>query len=285
MVAPSSACPSARPAAGPVAGLATGFAATCDRARSRARRAGAGRGGAATRRAQVRPAAPRERLEAELAVSDCRESHRFRLRDLRPARTAARSAFLMMPTATADDWAVVARRMRRCRGAGRLPGVAGRGRSARTARGAPAGRAVASQLASGGTGGARAGSPTSRAATAPERLRPETGPRPRRRDRRRRRVPRLAARPSTCRAAAGTPDGVGRERYLRRRPLLTGADLDVDEAYAWAWDEFHRIGAEMRAEAGRVAARRHRCAGDGPPGRARPRGRGRGGASGPGCSS
>lgn len=53
-------------------------------------------------------------------------------------------------------------------------------------------------------------------------------------------------------AAAGTPDAVGRERYLRAVRFGTGADLDVDEAYAWAWGEFHRLRDEMAVEARRV---------------------------------
>ncbi|MET8625019.1 DUF885 domain-containing protein [Kitasatospora sp. NPDC004669] len=53
-------------------------------------------------------------------------------------------------------------------------------------------------------------------------------------------------------AAAGTPDQVGRERYGRWVRYWTGADLDLDEAYAWAWGEFHDLYAQMRAEAEKV---------------------------------
>ena len=53
-------------------------------------------------------------------------------------------------------------------------------------------------------------------------------------------------------AAAGTPDAVGRERYARWVRRWSGSDLDLDEAYAWGWEEFHRIDAEMRVEAGKV---------------------------------
>jgi len=53
-------------------------------------------------------------------------------------------------------------------------------------------------------------------------------------------------------AAADAPDIAGREHYLRSSRYCTGADLDLDEAYAWAWTEFHRLDAEMRAEADRV---------------------------------
>jgi len=53
-------------------------------------------------------------------------------------------------------------------------------------------------------------------------------------------------------ATDGVPDAVGRERYLRAARDHNGADLDLDEAYRWAWGEFHRLFAEQRAEAERV---------------------------------
>ncbi|PYC81571.1 DUF885 domain-containing protein [Streptomyces tateyamensis] len=53
-------------------------------------------------------------------------------------------------------------------------------------------------------------------------------------------------------AAAGTPDAVGRERYARWVRYWTGADLDLDEAYQWAWTEFHDLAAQMRVEAEKV---------------------------------
>ncbi|WP_051939965.1 DUF885 domain-containing protein [Phaeacidiphilus oryzae] len=53
-------------------------------------------------------------------------------------------------------------------------------------------------------------------------------------------------------AAEGTPDAVGRERYLRAARSHSGSDLDLDEAYGWAWTEFHRLLAEQRVEAARI---------------------------------
>ena len=47
-------------------------------------------------------------------------------------------------------------------------------------------------------------------------------------------------------------DPVGRERYARSARYWSGADLDLDEAYAWAWGEFARLDGELRAEADRV---------------------------------
>ncbi|SOD63830.1 Uncharacterized conserved protein, DUF885 familyt [Streptomyces zhaozhouensis] len=53
-------------------------------------------------------------------------------------------------------------------------------------------------------------------------------------------------------AAEGTPDAVGRARYLLGARTWTGAALDVEDAYAYGWSEFHRVGAEMRAVAAQV---------------------------------
>lgn len=53
-------------------------------------------------------------------------------------------------------------------------------------------------------------------------------------------------------AAAAAPDTAGRERYGRWVRYWTGADLDLDEAYGWAWQEFHDLLAQMRAEAAKV---------------------------------
>lgn len=53
-------------------------------------------------------------------------------------------------------------------------------------------------------------------------------------------------------AVAGAPDTVGRERYARWTRLWNGTDLDLDEAYAYGWSEYHRLHAEMVAEAGKI---------------------------------
>ncbi|MGB3763741.1 MAG: DUF885 domain-containing protein [Ornithinimicrobium sp.] len=46
-------------------------------------------------------------------------------------------------------------------------------------------------------------------------------------------------------AAHGTPDAVGAERYRLNARRWTGADLDLDEAYAWGWQEFTDLKAQM----------------------------------------
>jgi uncharacterized protein (DUF885 family) len=50
----------------------------------------------------------------------------------------------------------------------------------------------------------------------------------------------------------GAEDTVGRERYARWARYWNGTDLDLEEAYAYGWSEFHRILAEMRTEAAKI---------------------------------
>jgi uncharacterized protein (DUF885 family) len=53
-------------------------------------------------------------------------------------------------------------------------------------------------------------------------------------------------------AIEGAPDVAGRERYARLARYYNGTDLDLDEAYAYGWAEFHRILGEMREEAEKI---------------------------------
>lgn len=53
-------------------------------------------------------------------------------------------------------------------------------------------------------------------------------------------------------AIAGAPDTVGRERYARWVRYFNGTTLDLDEAYAYGWAEYHRILGEMKAEADKI---------------------------------
>ncbi|MFJ1646107.1 DUF885 domain-containing protein [Streptomyces sp. NPDC088258] len=53
-------------------------------------------------------------------------------------------------------------------------------------------------------------------------------------------------------AVEGAPDTVGRERYARWARYFNGTDLDLDEAYAYGWSEYHRLLAEMRTEAEKI---------------------------------
>lgn len=47
-------------------------------------------------------------------------------------------------------------------------------------------------------------------------------------------------------------DPVGAERYALAARSWTGADLDLTEVYAWGWQEYARLDAELRVEAARV---------------------------------
>ena len=53
-------------------------------------------------------------------------------------------------------------------------------------------------------------------------------------------------------AVEGAPDTVGRERYARWSRYFNGTDLDLDEAYAYGWAEYHRLLAEMKPEAAKI---------------------------------
>jgi uncharacterized protein (DUF885 family) len=194
----------------------------------------------------------RERLEAEgagLAAGD----------DLRTLGTLfsplqqVRLVFTLMPAATGDDWAVIARRLAAVPAA--LQGYAATLEEGRR-RGLPAGPvqvdAVIAQLgqwlaADGGRGwfhGFTAGGPESlrrdldaaaaAAGAAVASIRQW-----------------LASEYAPFAQAHGR-DPVGRERYARHARRWSGADLDLDEAYAWAWGEFARLDAELRAEARQV---------------------------------
>ncbi|WP_431683736.1 DUF885 domain-containing protein [Kitasatospora sp. KL5] len=194
----------------------------------------------------------RERLTAELAMHDSGENLR-QLRNIGAHVHHVRDIFTFMPTATDDDWAAVAGRLRN------LPASLDGYRTTLTegiSRGLLAAPrqadAVIDQLTAWtgeGTGGA--GWFAEFVAPGPERLRGELD---------------AAAHKATAAVAefrdwlrdtyapvtANTPDAVGRERYRLAVRYHSGADLDLDEAYAWAWSEFHRTAAEMRTEAERV---------------------------------
>ena len=52
--------------------------------------------------------------------------------------------------------------------------------------------------------------------------------------------------------AEGTPDAFGEERYRRSARQIIGADVDPHEAYAWGWSEYLRIRAEMETLAEKI---------------------------------
>jgi uncharacterized protein (DUF885 family) len=196
----------------------------------------------------------RERLEAQLATSEAGE-HLRSLRNIFGPHAQVRQLFQMMPTTTPDDWAVVARRMARVPqayagyiaslGEGASRGMFAAPRQAET---------VVGQLDEWLTG---EGGSWFHAfvATAPE------GTPPALQTELRSAADAAAGAAAALRdhlasvylpAAQGTPDGVGPERYRIGARMSTGADLDLAEAFAWGWDEFRRLDAEMRKEADAV---------------------------------
>jgi len=193
----------------------------------------------------------RERLGAELAAHEAGEGYRA-LSNLFSPVHSVRQVFLIMPTATEEDWAVVARRL------ARVP-EAYAGFRASLEEGARRGllvaprqvRTVVGQLDEWLTGPYF----TAFVAAGPESLRAE--------------LTRAAAaadgavaairdhlRDEYAPRAEGTPDAVGRERYAVAARRWTGSELGagsgLEDAYAWGWAEHRRILAEQRTEAEKV---------------------------------
>ncbi|MGW3200561.1 DUF885 domain-containing protein [Streptomyces sp. NPDC001118] len=194
----------------------------------------------------------RERLTARLALHEAGDHFR-ELRNVSSPLHQVHDIFTLMPTDTDENWAAVAGRLRHLPGA--LDGyraTLGEG----IARGllcAPRqARAVIGQLSAWtGQDGGGASWFATLVADAPDRLRPELDAAG---DRATAAVAEFAdwLRGTYLPAVQGTPDAVGRERYLRSARWANGISPDPAEAYAWAWEEFHRTAAEMQAEAERI---------------------------------
>ncbi|GAA3053807.1 DUF885 domain-containing protein [Pseudonocardia yunnanensis] len=196
----------------------------------------------------------RERLEAQLAVSDAGE-HLRAVSNIIGPHIEVRQLFELMPTTTSDDWAVVAGRMAAVPQAyagyvasldeGSRRGLHAAPRQVETAVGqldewldGPQGswfHTFVRQAPEDTDPSVRAAleKAAGAAAAAAENLRDHLT---------RVYLP----------AAQGTPDAVGAERYRLGARLSTGSDLDLAEAYEWGWDEFRRLDAEMRHEAEKV---------------------------------
>ncbi|CAL9379525.1 hypothetical protein SUDANB120_01028 [Streptomyces sp. enrichment culture] len=195
----------------------------------------------------------RERLTAELAVYEADEDLRTVSNIHSPAH-AVREVFTLTPADTDDDWAAIAERLRA------VPAALGGYRECLQLgldRGLHAGpRATATFIDQLATWAGQDEDGTTAffdefAAGGPETLRAE-----------------LAEAASVATAAvaglkawmaqvyapavAGAPDAVGRERYARWSRYYNGTDLDLDEAYAYGWSEYHRLLAEMKTEAARI---------------------------------
>ncbi|WP_326782568.1 DUF885 domain-containing protein [Streptomyces longwoodensis] len=194
----------------------------------------------------------RERLTAELAVHEAEEGLRAVGNMSTPAHHV-REVFTVTPTASDEDWAAVAERLRAVPAA-----LAGYRASLelgleRKLYGPPRPTAtlVAQLTEWTDTDGSGRGWFEDFVAGGPDALRTELDE---------------AARGATAAVAGlrdwmrevyapaveGAPDTVGRERYARWSRYFNGTDLDLDEAYAYGWSEYHRLLAEMEEEAGKV---------------------------------
>ncbi|WP_448610370.1 DUF885 domain-containing protein [Geodermatophilus sp. URMC 60] len=193
----------------------------------------------------------RERLGAELDAHEAGEGLRA-LSNLFSPVHSIRQVFLLMPTSSEEDWAVVARRM------ARVP-EAYRGFRASLEEGARRGLLVAPRQVSTVVEqlGEWLGGPFfgAFAAGGPDALRGELDAAARAADGAVAEV-RDFLRDAYLPQAGGTPDAVGRDRYALAARRWTGSDLGagrgLEEGYSWGWAEHRRILAEQRAEAERV---------------------------------
>ncbi|MFC8012254.1 DUF885 domain-containing protein [Streptomyces cinereoruber] len=197
----------------------------------------------------------RERLTAELAVHEAEEGL-CTVSNMRSPAHSVRIAFTVMPTETEEDWTAVASRLRAVPAA--LEGYRSSlalGLERKLFGGPRATATFVGQLTEWAGGGERPGWFEEFAAAAPDAL--PAGLRAE-----------LAAAGEEATAAvgalrdwmrdvyapavAGAPDTVGRERYRRWSRFFNGTDLDLDQAYAYGWSEYHRLLGEMRTEAERI---------------------------------
>ena len=187
----------------------------------------------------------RERLEADLAISAGDEYLR-EVVNVFGVQQRVQDLFLMMPTDTEDDWATIARRLH-----GMPASFDGLRESLATARGFTAAPTQVTVVADQLDEWVQKGWYTGFCADGPASLRAEL-------DEGARRTEASAAalrdwlRETYLPSVAATPDGVGADRYRTWARFWNGADLDLAETYAWGWEEYRRIRAEMAAEAERV---------------------------------
>ncbi|MFI6938648.1 DUF885 domain-containing protein [Streptomyces sp. NPDC050418] len=191
----------------------------------------------------------RERLSTELALYEAGE-HLRRVATLGSPLHLIRKVFTLAPTGTDDDWHALARRMRALPTA--LDGYRASleaGLDRRLPAGPTAVGAVIDQLAT-WTGPGAAPFHTL-AAQAPQALRTELAQAA---DQAVGGYAELRAwlRDSYAPRVADAPDPFGADRYRLWSRHHNGADLDLDEAYAYGWSEYHRLLDEMRDAAQQV---------------------------------
>ncbi|MEU3091447.1 DUF885 domain-containing protein [Streptomyces massasporeus] len=194
----------------------------------------------------------RERLGAELAVHEADESLRS-VSNLSSVAHAVRQVFTVTPAQTEQDWAAIAERLRGVPAAleGYRESLA-LGLERKLYAGPRATATFVTQLGEwADADGEGHGWFEQYAAAGPEALRSELD---------------TAARSATeavvrlsdwmrdvyAPTIEGAPDVVGRERYARWVRYFNGTDLDLDEAYAYGWSEYHRLLGEMRSEAEKI---------------------------------
>ncbi|WP_405707271.1 DUF885 domain-containing protein [Streptomyces xanthophaeus] len=195
----------------------------------------------------------RERLNAELAVHEADE-HLRAVSNIHSPAHSVREVFTLTPADTDEDWAAIAERLRAVPAS-----YAGYRESLalgleRGLHGAPRPAATFIEQLTTWAGQDDDGARDfygSFAAAGPESLRAELDE---------------AAATATAAvvelrdwmrdvyapAVADAPDTVGRERYARWSRYFNGTDLDLDEAYAYGWSEYHRLLDEMKAEAAKI---------------------------------
>ncbi|XMN10406.1 DUF885 domain-containing protein [Streptomyces griseobrunneus] len=193
----------------------------------------------------------RERLTAELAVHEAEEGLRTVSNLHSPAHSIIQ-VFTVTPTDTEEDWAAVVERLRAVPAAfeGYRASLA-LGLERKLYAGPRATATFIGQLTEWSGGGGSTAFFADFVAAGPEALRTElaeaaglaTGSVATLRD---------WMRDVYAPAIEGAPDTVGRERYARWSRQFNGTDLDLDEAYAYGWSEYHRLLAEMKAEAAKI---------------------------------
>ncbi|MCX4529072.1 MULTISPECIES: DUF885 domain-containing protein [unclassified Streptomyces] len=195
----------------------------------------------------------RERLTAELAIHEAEEDLRAVSNIHSPAHSV-REIFTLTPADTEEDWAAIAERLRAVPAAfagyreslalGLERGLPGSPRPTTTFIGQLT--TWAGQDADGARdffGAFAAGGPEALRAELDEAAAGATAAIVELRD---------WMRDVYAPAVADAPDAVGRERYARWSRYFNGTDLDLDEAYAYGWSEYHRLLAEMKAEAAKI---------------------------------
>ncbi|MFF2848151.1 DUF885 domain-containing protein [Streptomyces sp. NPDC058001] len=194
----------------------------------------------------------RERLTAELAVHEADESLRA-VGNMHSPAHAVREVFTVTPADTQEDWAAIAERMRAVPAA--LDGYReslGLGLERKLYAGPRPTATFVEQLTEWTEPDDEGRAWFEQfAAAGPDALRAELD---------------TAAHAATRAFAAlrdwmrdvyaptieGAPNTVGRERYARWSRYFNGTDLDLDEAYAYGWAEYHRLLAEMKTEAEKI---------------------------------